>query len=62
MEPLAASRSPLQRAAEINEVLRIWASAFGCSTHQVTDVVARAGLPIEKLWNSINAATMREAR
>ena len=49
--------SPLQRATEINEVLRVWAQAIGCPVNQVTDVVGRAGLPMEKLWNSINAAS-----
>jgi len=49
--------SPLQRAARTNEVLRVWASAFGCATHQVTDVARKAGLPMEKLWNSIDAAS-----
>lgn len=48
--------SPRQRAAEMFEVLRVWANALGCSPQQVTDVVARAGLPMEKLWNSIDAA------
>ena len=32
--------SPLQRAAEMNEVLRVWAQAIGCPVNQVTDVVA----------------------
>ena len=49
--------SPLQRAAEVNDVLRVWAKAIGCPVNQVTDVVRRAGLPMEKLWNSINAAS-----
>jgi len=37
------------------EVLRVWANALGCTPQQVTDVVAKAGLPMEKLWNSIDA-------
>ena len=49
--------SPLQRAAEMNAVLRVWASALGCRTSQVTEVVRRAGLPMEKLWNSMDAAS-----
>jgi hypothetical protein len=47
--------SPRQRAAEMFEVLRVWANALGCTPQQVTDVVAKAGLPMEKLWNSIDA-------
>ena len=57
MAAQTVSPSPLQRAAEINAVLRVWAKAFGCSTNQVPDVARRAGLPMEKLWNSINAAS-----
>ena len=49
--------SPLQRATEMNDVLRVWAQALGCPVNQVTDVVRRAGLPMEKLWNSMNAAS-----
>ena len=46
--------SPLQRTTEMDEVLRIWAKALGCPMDQVTDVVRRAGLPIEeKFWYSI---------
>jgi hypothetical protein len=38
----------------MDEVLHIWAKALGCPANQVTDVVRRAGLPIEeKFWNSI---------
>ena len=48
--------SPRQRAAEMFEVLRVWGNALGCNPLQVTEVVARAGLPMEKLWNSIDAA------
>jgi hypothetical protein len=47
---------PVDRIVRINEGLRIWARALGCSPGQVADVVARAGLPIEKLWNSLNVA------
>ena len=43
----------LQRATETDEVLHVWAKALGCPADQVTDVVRRAGLPIEKLWKSI---------
>ena len=53
--------SPIQRATELDEVLRVWGKALGCPTNQVTDVVRRAGLPIEKLWNSMNRHR-REAR
>ena len=49
--------SPLDRAEAMHRVLRIWAKAIGCSTAQVTDVVTRAGLPMEKLWNSLAAAS-----
>jgi len=38
------------------EILRVWGSALGCNPLQVTEVVAKAGLPMEKLWNSIDAA------
>jgi hypothetical protein len=38
----------------MDEVLRVWAKALGCPMNQVTDVVRRAGLPIEeKFWYSI---------
>ena len=54
--------SPLHRAVEMNEVLRVWAQAIGCPVNQVTDVVRKAGLPMEKLWNSMNAGSgLREA-
>ena len=49
--------SPLQRAAEMNEVLCVWAQAIGCPVNQVTDVVRKAGLPMEKLWNSMSAGS-----
>jgi hypothetical protein len=55
MNTPSSSLSPSQRAAGIQDVLRVWASALGCSTAQVTDVVSKSGLPMEKLWNSINA-------
>ena len=51
---------PLDRAAEMNAVLRVWARAFGCSTNQVTDVARRAGLPMEKLWNSMQKRSCGE--
>jgi len=54
MTPTTMSPSPRQRAAEMNETLRIWANALGCSTAQVAEVVRQAGLPMEKLWNSLN--------
>jgi hypothetical protein len=53
--------TPLQRAAQVNQVLAIWARAFGCSAGEVTNVVRRAGLPMEKLWNSISAGVHQEA-
>jgi hypothetical protein len=54
MATLTPLRSPLQHAAEMDKVLRIWAKALGCPMNQVTDVVRRAGLPIEeKFWYSI---------
>lgn len=54
MATLTPPRSPLQRVTEMDEVLHIWAKALGCPANQVTDVVHRAGLPIEeKFWNSI---------
>ena len=52
--------SPHERAAAINAVLRIWAKALGCSTSQVTEVITRSGLPMEKLWNSVAIASSRE--
>ena len=52
-----APPSPLQRAAAMHEVLGVWAKAFGCATNQVTEVARKAGLPMEKLWNSIDAAS-----
>ncbi len=52
-------RSLQQRLSVTQEVLAVWARAFGCSPDQVTETVARAGLPMEKLWNSINARTAR---
>jgi len=41
----------------MNEVLRVWAQAIGCPVNQVTDVVRKAGLPMEKLWNSMSAGS-----
>jgi len=52
--------SPRERAAAIDAALRVWAKAIGCSTSQVTDVITRAGLPMEKLWNSVAIASRRE--
>jgi len=54
MTTATMSPSPRQRAAEMNETLRIWANALGCPAAQVAEVVRRAGLPMEKLWNSLN--------
>jgi hypothetical protein len=57
MATRSAPPSPLQRAAAIDEVLGVWAKAFGCATNQVTEVARKAGLPIEKLWNCVDAAS-----
>jgi len=54
-------RTPSQRAAQVNQVLAIWARAFGCPVSEVTNVVRRSGLPMEKLWNSISAGVHQEA-
>ena len=50
-----AAPTPMQRSVAIQKVLRVWAAALDCPTSQVADVVRKAGLPIEKLWNSIDA-------
>jgi hypothetical protein len=55
MAPIAGHGTLLQHAVATNETLGIWASALGCAPSEVTEVVRRAGLPIEKLWNSICA-------
>ena len=57
MTNLRSSPSSIQRASHVDEVLRAWANAIGCSANQVTEVARRAGLPIEKLWHSIDRAS-----
>ena len=42
-----------ERSAALSEVLHVWARAFGCPVNEVTSVAVKAGVPIEKLWNSI---------
>ena len=51
----ASAPSPMQRSVAIQNVLRVWAAALDCPISQVAEVVRKAGLPIEKLWNSIDA-------
>ena len=56
MNKLATEYASPERRQRIAEGLRIWARALGCSPSQVADTVCRAGLPIEKLWNSLNVS------
>ena len=61
MATVTEINTPFQRAAQVNQVLVIWARAFGCPVSEVTNVVRRAGLPMDKLWNSISAGAHQEA-
>ncbi|MEO5764798.1 MAG: hypothetical protein ABIR52_05760 [Casimicrobiaceae bacterium] len=60
MSNRSTQSSPRHAAAVTHHVLGVWARALGCREDQVTDVLSRAGLPIEKLWNSIDAASSRD--
>jgi len=60
MTPNTLPPSPRIAPAAVDAALRIWAKAIGCSTNQVTDIVTRAGLPMEKLWNPCGRGERRD--